>query len=42
MNRQEVIDKVREEGIRFIRLQFTDIFGQLKTSPSPPPSWKKR
>lgn len=30
MTRQEIIDRVKQDGIRFIRLQFTDIFGQLK------------
>ena len=28
--KEEIIRRVREEGINFIRLQFTDIFGQLK------------
>ena len=28
--REDIIRRVREEGINFIRLQFTDIFGQLK------------
>jgi glutamine synthetase len=28
--REEIIRRVKEEEIRFIRLQFTDIFGQLK------------
>ena len=28
--KNDIIQKVREEDIRFIRLQFTDIFGQLK------------
>jgi glutamine synthetase len=30
INRQEIMKIVQEEDIRFIRLQFTDIFGQLK------------
>lgn len=30
LTREEIIRRVREEDIRFIRLQFTDIFGQLK------------
>jgi len=30
MTRQDIIRIVEEQGIRFIRLQFTDIFGQLK------------
>ena len=29
-SKEEIIRRVREEGINFIRLQFTDIFGQLK------------
>ena len=28
--REDIIRRVREENINFIRLQFTDIFGQLK------------
>src|SRR5699024_6386308 len=28
--KEEIIRKVQEEDIEFIRLQFTDIFGQLK------------
>lgn len=28
--REDIIRRVKEENIRFIRLQFTDIFGQLK------------
>jgi glutamine synthetase len=30
VNRQDIMKIVQEEDIRFIRLQFTDIFGQLK------------
>jgi len=30
MTRQDLLNRVKEENIRFIRLQFTDIFGQLK------------
>ncbi|NLM86532.1 MAG: type I glutamate--ammonia ligase [Clostridiales bacterium] len=30
MTRQEIIDFIRNEKVQFIRLQFTDIFGQLK------------
>ncbi len=30
MTGEEIIRRIREENIRFIRLQFTDIFGQLK------------
>ena len=28
--RDEIIEIVREENVRFIRLQFTDIFGSFK------------
>ena len=28
--KEDIIRKVKEEDIEFIRLQFTDIFGQLK------------
>ena len=28
--REEIIRRIREEDIQFIRMQFTDIFGQLK------------
>ena len=38
--KEDIIRRVMEEDIQFIRMQFTDIFGQLKncllyTSPSP-------
>lgn len=29
-SREQIIQKVREENVRFIRLQFTDLFGQIK------------
>lgn len=28
--KEDIIRKVKEEDVEFIRLQFTDIFGQLK------------
>ncbi len=28
--KQDIIDRVREDGVEFIRMQFTDIFGQMK------------
>ena len=28
--KEQIIRMVKEDGIEFIRLQFTDIFGQLK------------
>ena len=28
--REDIIRTVREQGVEFIRMQFTDIFGQLK------------
>ena len=30
--KEDVIRIVKEEDVKFIRLQFTDIFGQLKIS----------
>ncbi len=30
LTREEIVSRVRDEDIHFIRLQFTDIFGQLK------------
>ncbi len=30
MTREEIIRTIKEQDIAFIRLQFTDIFGQLK------------
>ena len=29
-SKEDIIRMVREEDVKFIRLQFTDIFGQLK------------
>ena len=29
-NRENIIRQVKDERVRFIRLQFTDIFGQMK------------
>ena len=28
--RENIIRRIKDEGVRFIRLQFTDIFGQMK------------
>ena len=39
--KDDIIRMVEEEGIDFIRMQFTDIFGQAKTWPSPPRRSKK-
>ena len=38
--KEDILKKVKEDDVEFIRLQFTDIFGDLKncllyTSPSP-------
>ena len=30
MNRERVMELVKEENVRFIRLQFTDILGTIK------------
>ena len=30
MTREQIVNTIKEQNIRFIRLQFTDIFGQLK------------
>lgn len=30
MTREDIVREVKEKDVRFIRLQFTDIFGQLK------------
>ena len=40
--KEDIIRKVSEEDIKFIRMQFTDIFGQLKNVPLPPPRLKRR
>ena len=40
-SKEEIIRKVKEEEIRFIRLQFTDIFGQLKNVTVPASQIKK-
>ena len=29
-SKEDIVRMVREEGVEFIRMQFTDIFGQLK------------
>ena len=29
-SKEDIIRRVKEEDIEFVRLQFTDIFGQLK------------
>ena len=34
-SKEDIIRMVKEEDVEFIRLQFTDIFGQLKNVPSP-------
>ena len=33
MDKYEVLQRVKEDQIRFIRLQFTDILGMNKTRP---------
>jgi glutamine synthetase len=30
MNKEEIIRQIEEDGVEFIRLQFTDIYGNLK------------
>ena len=40
--KEDIIRIVKEEDIEFIRMQFVDIFGQLKNGPSPPPKLKRR
>ncbi|MGE5390412.1 MAG: type I glutamate--ammonia ligase [Deltaproteobacteria bacterium] len=39
--KQEILEKVKEHGIRFIRLQFTDVLGQLKNVAIPPSQLEK-
>ena len=41
-SREDIIRIVREEDIKFVRMQFADIFGQLRMWPSPPPRWRRR
>ena len=31
VTRQSIVNRVKDEKIKFIRLQFTDIFGSLKS-----------
>ena len=40
--KSDIMQMVEEEDVEFIRLQFTDIFGNMKMLPSPAVSWKKR
>ena len=44
--KEDILRMVEEEDIQFIRMQFTDIFGQLKMWPSLPPRssgrWRAR
>jgi len=39
--REDIIRIVKEQDVRFIRLQFTDIFGTMKTFRSARASWTK-
>ena len=41
-SKEDIIRLADENDVEFIRMQFTDIFGQMKTLPSPAHSWKKR
>ena len=40
--KEQVMQMVRENNVRFIRLQFTAILRSLKTWRSPTSNWKKR
>ena len=40
--KSDIMQMVEEEDVEFIRLQFTDIFGNMKNVASPAVSWKKR
>ena len=40
--KEDIIRMVEEEEIEFIRMQFVDIFGQLKTWPLPPLRLRRR
>ena len=40
--KEQVMQMVRENNVRFIRLQFTDILGSLKNVAITDSNWKKR
>lgn len=40
--REDIMRIVKEENVKYIRLQFTDILGTIKTWKSQSASWKKR
>lgn len=40
--REDVIAEVQDKDVEFIRLQFTDMFGQLKIWQLHPASWNVR
>lgn len=40
--KNDIMQMVEDEDVEFIRLQFTDIFGNMKMLPLQAASWKKR
>lgn len=39
--KKDIMRIVADEDVKFIRMQFTDIFASSRTSPSPPASWRR-
>ena len=39
--REDIVRIVREQNVEFIRMQFTDIFGQLKNVSISSGSWRR-
>lgn len=37
----EVLNRVKKQDVKFIRLWFTDILGQLKSFAIPPKNWRR-
>ena len=41
MNKQEILNLIEEEDVEFIRLQFADVFGNLKNIAVTPQRFEK-
>ena len=42
LSKEDVVRAVREQNVHFIRMQFTDIFGQLKNVGRDPSACRRR
>ena len=42
MTKERIIKKVKDEDVKFIRLQFTDIFGEMKNVARSRPASSRR